>query len=416
MDRKEKNGLTTTIIHRDRRIGMEHGALRAPVHTSVQYGFEKVEDLIGIFQGTKKGSFNYSRQGTPTTALLEAKINELEGGVGTVCFATGMGALTAVFFSLLKAGDHIVSSRHVFGNTSSLLGTLRQLGVEVTLVDMASAQAVADALTSSSKMVFVETIANPGTQIADLQGIGTLCQERGLLYVVDNTITSPALFQPALVGASLVVNSLSKALSGHGTALGGAVTDTGLFDWARYTNIADEYRRAPAAQQGLLQVRKKALRDMGASLSSEHANQISVGMETLELRVRQSSSNAQALAEYLAAHQAVKKVSYPGLPGHPQHQRAKQLFRASSWLLSFELGDAARTNEFLNTLQVPIKATGLGDTRTLIIPVASTIFWEAGPARRKEMEIPDGLIRVSVGIEEVEDLIEDFTQAFHGLQ
>lgn len=412
MSKTDKQGLTTTIVHRDRRAGMEYGALRAPLHNSVQYGLESVEDLIGIFQGSKKGGFNYARQGTPTTAMLEAKINEIEGGVGTVCFATGMGAIAAIFLTLLKAGDHIVSSRHVFGNTNSLLNTLRQFGVSVTMVDMAAADSVAAVLTPATRMVFVETIANPGTQIADLQGIGSLCQAHGLVYVVDNTITSPALFTPACVGASLVVNSLTKTIAGHGAALGGAVTDTGLFDWAAYPNIADEYRKVAVPQQGLTQIRKKGLRDMGASLSSEHANQISIGMETLALRVKHSSATAQQLAEYLQAHPAVRKVSYPGLASHPQHQRASELFHASSWLLSFELRDAEQTNAFLNALQLPIKATGLGDTRTLVIPVASTIFWEAGPEKRREMDIPDGMIRVSVGLEEVEDLIADFTHAF----
>ncbi|WP_199103386.1 cystathionine gamma-synthase family protein [Aquitalea sp. ASV11] len=415
MSKTDKQGLSTTIVHRDRRAGMEYGALRAPVHNSVQYGLESVEDLIGIFQGSKKGGFNYARQGTPTTAALEAKITEIEHGIGTVCFATGMGAIAAIFLSLLKAGDHIVSSRHVFGNTNSLLGTLRQFGVEVSMVDMASADSVAAALTPATRMVFVETIANPGTQIADLQGIGQLCQARGLVYVVDNTITSAALFTPASVGASLVVNSLTKTLAGHGAALGGAVTDTGLFDWSAYPNIADDYRKGPAAQQGLTQIRKKALRDMGASLSSEHANLISIGMETLALRVGHCSNTAQQLAEYLEAHPAVRKVSYPGLPSHPQYQRARELFRGNAWLLSFELFDAAQTNTLLNTLQVPIKATGLGDTRTLVIPVASTIFWEAGPEKRKEMDIPDGMVRVSVGLEEVGDLIADFEQAFASL-
>ncbi|WP_175747832.1 cystathionine gamma-synthase family protein [Burkholderia ambifaria] len=415
MNTAKKDGLTTTIVHRDRRIGMEHGALRAPVHTSAQYGFEKVEDLIGIFQGTKKGSFNYSRQGTPTTALLEAKINELEGGVGTVCFATGMAAIAAVFMTLLRAGDHLVASRHIFGNTNSLLGTLQQLGISVSMVDTTSTHALADAITPATKMVFVETIANPGTQIADLPGIGMLCAKHGLIYVIDNTITSPALFKPASVGASLVINSLSKTLSGHGTALGGAVTDPGQFDWSSYVNIAHEYRSAPPQQQGLRQIRKKALRDMGAALSSEHANLISIGMETLALRIRQSSESAQALAEYLSSHPAIARVNYPGLPDHPQHARAAALFSANAWLMSFELRDADSTNAFLNALQIPIKATGLGDTRTLVIPVASTIFWEAGPAKRKEMDIPDGLVRVSVGLEEVTDLIADFARALESM-
>jgi cystathionine gamma-synthase/O-acetylhomoserine (thiol)-lyase len=320
MRKTDKQGLTTTIVHRDRRAGMEYGALRAPLHNSVQYGLESVEDLIGIFQGSKKGGFNYARQGTPTTAALEAKITEIEHGIGTVCFATGMGRLPRSSCRCWRAT--ISSSRHVFGNTNSLLGTLRQFGVEVSMVDMASADSVAAVLTPATRMVFVETIANPGTQIADLQGIGQLCQAHGLVYVVDNTITSAALFTPASVGASLVVNSLTKTLAGHGAALGGAVTDTGLFDWSAYPNIADDYRKGPAAQQGLTQIRKKALRDMGASLSSEHANLISIGMETLALRVGHSSATAQQLAEYLEAHPAVRKVSYPGLPSHPQYQRA----------------------------------------------------------------------------------------------
>ena len=410
MDKTDKQGITTTIVHRDRRVGVEFGALRSPVHMSAQYGFEKVEDLIGMFQGTKKGAFNYARQATPTSAMLEAKINELEEGVGTVCFATGMAAITAVFLTLLKAGDHIIASQHVFGNTNSLFGTLRQFGILVTMDDLTDAQRVADAITPATRMVFVETIANPGTQIVDLQGIGDICRDKGLVYVVDNTITSPALFKPKRVGATLVINSLTKTLSGHGAALGGAVTDTGLFDWARYPNIADAYRDVAPAQQGLQQIRKKGLRDMGGSLSSEHANQVSIGMETLTLRVRQSSQTAQALAEYLLSHPAVGRVSYPGLPGHPQHARAKELFSANAWLLSFELRDASQTVAFMNDLSIPIKATGLGDTRTLVIPVAATIFWEAGPEKRKEMDIPDGFIRVSVGLEEADDLLADFAR------
>jgi O-acetylhomoserine (thiol)-lyase len=416
MSKPIKNGLTTTIVHRDRRVGTEYGAMRAPISVSSQYGFDKVETLIGVFQGTVKGSFSYSRQATPTNAMLEAKINELEGGVGTICFATGMAAVTAVFLSLLKAGDHVISSLHIFGNTNSLLDTLKQFGIEVSMVDMSSTCAVADALKPTTKMVFTETIANPGTQIADLANIGAFCKEQDLVYVVDNTITSPALFKPVNAGASLVINSLSKIMSGHGAALGGSVTDTGLYDWSAYPNIADSYRKVPATQQGLLQIRKKALRDMGASLSSEHANQISMGMETLALRVRQSSETAQVLAEYLNTHPAVASVLYPGLEGHPQHELAQELFGSGAWLLSVELKDASQVNPFLNALTIPIKATGLGDARTLVIPMASTIFWEAGPEKRREMGITDGLIRVSIGLEEAEDLLEDFANALALIQ
>ncbi len=411
MQPMSKPAISTSLVHADRKSGAEHGAIHKPVHTSVQYGFEKVEDLIGVFQGTIKGGFNYARQGTPTTAALEQRMTALEAGIGSICFATGMAAITATFLTLLKAGDHLLASQFVFGNTNSIFGTLRGLGIEVTTVDATQASAVEAALQPNTRMVFVETIANPGTQIPDLEGIGALCQARGLVYVVDNTITSPALFQPKAVGASLVINSLTKTIAGHGAALGGSVTDTGLFDWSAYPNIFEPYRKGDAAQWGLQQIRKKGLRDMGGALSSEHAHQIALGSETLTLRIERSSDTAQDLAEYLEAHPAVAKVHYPGLASHPQHAICQNLFGAASWLLAFELRDPARMNKVINALQLPIKATGLGDTRSLIIPVASTIFFEAGPEVRAQMGIGDGMVRFSVGLEDPADLIADFAQA-----
>src|ERR1700744_3147720 len=192
---------TTSLLHADRRAGVEHGSIHKPVHTAVQFGFERTEDLIGVFQGTLKNAYSYGRQGTPTSAALEAKITMLEQGTGSICFGTGMAALSAVFLTLLKAGDHVVSSRYVFGNTNSLFGTLADLGIGVSKVDACAIDKVREALRPNTRMVFVETIANPGTQVPDLEAIGALCRERGILYVVDNTITSPALFRPKSVGA-----------------------------------------------------------------------------------------------------------------------------------------------------------------------------------------------------------------------
>ena len=405
-------GIITELVHADRQFGVEHGAIHKPIHTSVQYGCERAEDLIGVFQGTVKGAFNYARQGTPTTAALEAKITQLEKGLGTVCFASGMAALSAVFLTLLRAGDHMVSSRFVFGNTNSLFGTMADLGVSVSKVDAGSVAAVEAALRPNTRIVFVEAIANPGTQVPDLERIGALCRERGLLYVVDNTITSPALFRPRDVGAGLVVNSLTKTIAGHGTALGGAVTDTGVFDWGAYPNLFANYRQGNPAGWGLTQIRKKGLRDMGGSLSSEQAHQIGVGAETLVLRVAQTSATALALARHLQAHPAIAAVHYPMLASHPQQALAQRLFGGSgSWLLAFELRDAGALLPVLNRLHLAVKATGMGDTRTLIIPVAPTIFWEAGAAARAEMGIADGLVRVSVGLEDAQDLIADFDQA-----
>lgn len=408
---KPTRQFTTEIVHADRLAGTEHGAVHQPIHTSVQYGYEKVEDLIGVFQGTIKGGFNYARQGTPTTAALEAKVTQMERGQGTIVFSTGMAAVCAVFLTLLKAGDHLLASKFVFGNTNSVFGTLADLGVEVTTVDVTDAAQVAAAVRPNTRMVFVETIANPGTQIPDLESIGTLCKERGLLYVVDNTVASPYLFRPATVGAGLVINSLTKSIGGLGDALGGAVTDTGLFDWSRYPNIFAAYRKGDAKGWGLQQVRKKGLRDMGGMLSSHAAHQIALGAETLALRMDRTSATALALAQWLEQHPAIARVHYPMLESHPQHAIARKHFKAGSWLLAFELRDTAQCLPVCNRLQLPIKATGLADTRTLIIPVAHTIFWEAGPAVRANMGIGDGMIRLSLGLEEFEDLQADFAQA-----
>ena len=407
----QTTGFTTQNVHADQHFGVEHGGIHKPIHTSVQYGYERVEDLIGVFQGTVKGGYNYARQGTPTTAALEAKITQMEQGVGTVSFATGMAAITATFLTLLKSGDHLVASRYVFGNTNSLFGTLADLGISVTTVDATQADNVAAAIRPNTRMVFVETIANPGTQIPDLSNIGKLCADKGLIYVVDNTITSPYLFQPRLVQASLIINSLTKTIAGHGAALGGAVTDTGLFDWEAYPNIFANYRKGDAKGWGLQQIRKKGLRDMGGTLSSEHAHQISVGAETLALRLGQTSATALQLARYLENHPAVNRVFYPMLESHPQHAIAKAHLRAGSWLLSFELASEAAGLAFINRLKLPVVATGLGDTRSLIIPVAPTIFWEAGALVRAQMGIADGMIRLSVGLEDAADLLADFEQA-----
>ena len=405
---------TTALLHADRQFGVEHGGIHKPIHTSTQYGFDRVEDLIGVFQGTLKGAYSYSRQGTPTTAALESKLAAMDEGVGAITFATGMAAITAVFLTLLKTGDHVVSSQFVFGNTNSLLGTLGDLGVTSDKVDVTNVANVEAALRPETRLVFVETLANPATQIADLEAIGRLCRDKGVLFVVDNTILSPWLFKPKAVGASLVIHSLTKSIAGHGQALGGVVVDTGLFDWQGYPNIAESYRKGDSRQWGLTQIRKKGLRDMGATLSAQHAHAISVGAEPLALRMDRSSATALELARLLESHPAVGRVFYAGLESHPQHRTAQRLFRSGSWLLSFELRDSSDCLPFLNRLSLPIKSTGLGDTRTLIIPVAPTIFWEAGAEVRASMGIADGLVRVAVGLEDPADLLGDFRQALGG--
>ena len=406
-----KLGFTTTILHGDRKLSVEHGAVHKPIHTSTQYAFSDSRELAAVFQG--KAGYTYARQGTPTSDALEKKINKMENGVATLSFATGMAALTALFTTLLRAGDHLISSQFIFGNTNSLFGTLELLGIEITLVDPTDMGGVAAAIRPNTKMLFVETIANPGTQVADLEGLGLLCQERNLVYVVDNTVTSPWLFQPRVVGASIVMNALSKHIGGHANALGGSLTDTGLFDWTQYSNILDIYKKGPATGWALTQIKKKGLRDMGATLSADAAHRIAVGAETLALRMDKICSNALALATYLSKHPKVQRVAYPGLTSHPQHALAAKLFGGKfSMLIGVELVAEIDCLDFMNHLQVAILATHVGDTRTLALPAAHTIYYEMGPVVRAKMGIADGLIRLSVGIEDEADLIADFEQAF----
>ncbi|HET9046823.1 MAG TPA: cystathionine gamma-synthase family protein [Casimicrobiaceae bacterium] len=405
-----KRGFTTSILHSDRDAAIEHGALHKPLHTSVAYGYTEARDLVDVFQGKATG-YAYGRQGNPTTAALEAKVNAMEDGVATACFATGMAAIAAALLALLKEGDHVVASHFLFGNTNSLFGTLKAHGMPVTFADATDANAVLAAITPETRLVFVETIANPRTQIADLARIGAICAARNLIYVVDNTMTSPWLFKPKSVGASLVINALTKYIGGHGNALAGSLTDTGLYDWTRFPNIQDSYKSAKPALWGITQVRKKGLRDFGGTLAAEQAHHIAVGAETLALRMTRQCENAQALADFLAAHSAVGAVYYPGLARHPEHALAAELFRGFGALLSFELEGGHDLFQFLDRLKIVVLSSNLGDNRTLAIPVAHTIFWEMGAARRAEMGIADSLIRVSIGIEERDDLIGDFAQA-----
>lgn len=410
MNSNKKFGFTTTILHSDRQKPIEHGSLHKPIHTSVAFGYSDARKLASVFQGKEPG-YRYGRQGNPTVSALEDKITKMEDGAQTICFATGMAAIGAVAQALLREGDHVVSSAFLFGNTNSLWQTVNLLGPKVTMVDATDVANVEAALTPQTRLVFVETIANPRTQVADLARIGELCRQRGILYVVDNTMTSPYLFRPKDVGAGLVINALTKSIAGHGIALGGSVTDTGVYDWSVYPNIADSYRRNPPAQWGMAQIRAKALRDFGATLGPEAAHHIAVGAETMALRIERECANALALARMLDADDRVQAVHYPGLPGHPQHALSASLFRAFGGLFSFELKDGIDCFDYLNRLKLAIPASNLGDTRTLVIPVAHTIFYEMGQARRAEMGIAESLIRVSVGIEDPEDIVEDFRQA-----
>jgi len=406
-----RKGFTTTILHADRLGKPEHGALHKPIHTSVTYGYDDVQDLVDIFQNKKKG-YAYSRQGNPTVSALENKVTLMENGFSSIAFSTGMAAISSTIMALIKNGDHVIASSYLFGNTRSVFQTFMDMGLDFTFVDATSIDNVRNEIKDNTKMVFVETIANPATQIVDLEQIGDLCEEKGIIYMVDNTMTSPYIFKPVSVKASLVINSLTKYIGGHGNALGGSITDTGLFNWANYANIFEGFKSQVKPEVlGMTQIRKKGLRDAGGTLSPEAAHSISVGSETLALRMERACTNAFSLATFFEGHPMIKKVYYPGLKSHPQHHIAKKLFLKFGGLMSIELDESIDCFAFLNKLKLVVKSSNLGDTRTLAIPVAHTIFNELGAAKRAEMGIPDSMIRLSIGIEDIDDLLHDFKVA-----
>jgi O-acetylhomoserine (thiol)-lyase len=407
----KNKGFTTRLVHADRLLNKpQDGAVHQATNNSVLFDFDKIEDLVDIFQGRVPGHA-YSRQSSASIDALQNMITEVEQGVGALTFASGMAAITTTLLTLLQAGDHLIMSHFVFGNTNSFIGTLQRYGIEVTLVDVTDVSNVEAAIQENTRAVYLETIANPVTQVADLTRIGELCKNQNLVYMVDNTMTPAFMFDAKAVHASLLVGSLTKYMAGHGHVLGGVVVDTGLYPWKKFPGIQDMFRSLPENMQGLMQIKKKGLRDMGGCLTAESAHAISIGMETLALRIERTCENAAALAGYLQGHPKVARVFYPGMETHPQHHLAKQHFSHFGGILSFDLKDDVDCFAFMNRMQLVLNATHLGDTRTLAIPVAHTIYYEMGAETRQQMGISDNMIRLSVGIEDISDIIADFEQA-----
>lgn len=408
-----RKGFTTRLVHADRKLNQpQDGAVHQPTSNSVLFEYKDVADLVQVFQGKQVGHV-YSRSSSTSNTALQSILADIEDGIGALTFATGMAAISAVLLSLLKQGDHLIASQYLFGNTRSFVETLQDLGIEVSLVDVTDIKQVAASVKPNTRAVYTETIANPVTQVADLAAIGNLCSEQKLVYIVDNTMTPAYLFDARTVNASFTISSLTKYAAGHGNVLGGVVIDTGLFDWTSYPNISDHYKVSDVAQWGMTQIKKKGLRDMGATLSPQSAHAISIGLETLSLRMERCCENALRLATFLHSHEKVAKVYYPGLSDHPQHFLAREHFSGRyGGIFSIDLVNGLDPFVFLNALDLVICATHLGDTRTLALPVAQTIYFENGAEARAAMGVNDNMIRFSVGIEDIDDIVADFEQAF----
>ena len=387
-----------------------HGSIKTPIYTGVAFEFDRAEDLEDAFHGRKMAHV-YGRISNPSAEAFENKVNALENGLSAVATSSGMSAIANTLFATLKSGDNIVASKFLFGGSYSLLSkTIKQLGIEARFVDITSETEILSAIDSNTKMIFLETIANPQMTIPDIASIGKIAKERGILLVVDSTVTTPYLFNAKEFGVNVVVHSSTKFISGGATSVGGVIVDLGNFDWSKLESLKEYHKYKQWAF--ISRLRKEVYRDLGACLSPFNAFLQGVGLETLSLRVDRACDNSLAIAKELLAHKNVKRVNYPGLEESKEHRLAKKQFNGKfGAVLTFEVESKEKAFQFLNKLQIIRRATNLGDNTTLALHPASTIFAEYSPAERANFQVSDSLIRLSVGIEDIEDLIDDLTKA-----
>jgi O-acetylhomoserine (thiol)-lyase len=416
-------GLRTRAIHAGARVDPTTGARAVPIYQTASYVFADADDAGDLFALQKYGNV-YSRIGNPTVAAFEERIASLDGGIGAVATASGLSAEFAVFATLCATGDHIVAAAGLYGGTVTQLDvTLRRFGIETTFVPGTDPADYAAAITDRTKLVYAEVIGNPSGDIADLEGLAAVAHEHGLPFVVDATMATPWLCRPIEFGADVVVHSATKFLGGHGTTLGGVVVESGRFDWGngRFPAMTE-----PVASYGglswwgnfgeygfLTKVRSEQVRDLGASLSPTSAFQLLQGVETLPQRMDAHVANAQVVAEWLARDERVEAVAYAGLPDHPHHDRAaRYLPKGPGAVFAFRVrGGHAAGRALVENVRLASHVANIGDVRTLVIHPASTTHRQLTPEQLQAAGVPDDLVRISVGIEDVEDILWDLDQA-----
>jgi O-acetylhomoserine (thiol)-lyase len=408
-----KRARSTTALHGGYAGDGATGATAVPIYQTVAYAYRTARELEEAFAGTAPG-YIYTRIANPTTAVLEARLAELEGGIGCVATASGMAAIASVATALLRSGDGILAARGIFGGTWSLFArTLARFGVTTRMESAADAGRFAAAITPRTRMVFVESVANPGMDVPDLSAIAREAHRAGLPLVVDATAATPFLCRPGEFGADLVVHSTSKFINGHGTAIGGAIIDTGAFDWTAgpFADLA-ELAKTAGRMAFLAGLRRLVYRDLGGCPAPMNSFLMLQGLETLGARMDLHCTNAARLAARLAETPGVAWVRYPGLPDDPAAAGAKAVLGGRGGaLLTFGLGTRERAMRCIDALDLARNAANIGDVRTLVIHPASTIFREFNADERSAMGVSDDMIRVSVGLEDPEDILGDFEHA-----
>lgn len=405
--------LDTMAVHAGFMGDGATGATAVPVYQTVSYRFKTAQEIADVFDGKAPG-YIYTRIANPTTSALELRLSQLEDGIGCIATSSGMAAIASVVMGLLRAGDEIVAAAGIFGGTVSLFqNTLGRFDVKTRLVDAGVTGQFQKALTANTRLVFVETIGNPRMDVPDIPAIAEIAHKANIPLVVDNTLTTPFIFQPKDFGADIVVHSTSKFINGHGTAIGGAIIDTGNYDWAngRFDDIRELSKRM-GRMAFLAHLRNLIYRDLGGCPAPMNSFLMLQGLETLAGRIAKHCENAQKLAQYLESHTKVQWVNYPRLAGNRFRDLAGRLFKGrAGGLLTFGLGDKKKAFKFIDSVRLARNLANLGDAKTLVIHPSSTIFHEFSEDERKRMGIGDDMIRVSVGIEDFEDIRNDFERA-----
>jgi len=389
------------------------GATAVPIYQTVSYAYGSAQQLADVFDSKLPG-YIYTRIANPTTYALESKLARLEGGIGCIATSSGMAAIASVVMGMVRAGDEIIAASGIFGGTVSLFkNTLGRFGVKTTFVQAATTGQFAEAIKKKTKLIFIETIGNPAMDVPDIPAVAGISHRANIPLVVDNTVTTPFIIRPKQFGADIVVHSTSKFVNGHGTAIGGAIIDTGNYNWKKGP-FEDIRKLAEKVGQSafLVHLRNLIYRDLGGCPAPVNSFLMMQGLETLPGRMTKHCRNAERLAKYLYNHPKVRWVKYPGLPNNRYHRRAARLFgRFGGALLTFGLGSRQKAFKFIDSLSLAKNVVNIGDVRTLVIHPASTIFHEFNAAARKKMGIREGMIRVSAGIEDFEDIRDDFEKA-----
>ncbi len=413
-------GFDTLTLHAGQQPDPVTGSRAVPIYQTTSYVFRDVDQAAALFNLERPGHI-YSRISNPTVAVLEERVAALEHGVGAVCTASGQAALHLAVVTLMDQGSHIVASGSIYGGSHNMFNyTLPRFGIETTFVNPRDTEAIKNAIRPETRLIFGETLGNPGLEVMDIPAVSVIAHDHGIPLMIDNTFASPALAQPLTMGADIVMHSATKFMGGHGVAIGGVIVDRGAFDWeasGKFPTLTEPYAGyhgidfaeefGPNAM--LMRARAEGVRDFGACLSPTNAFHILQGVETLPLRMARHVENTRKIVAFLDGHDAIESVGYPELESHPDHALAKKLLpHGCGAIFSFVLkGGRPAGAKFIEALQLFSHLANVGDAKSLVIHPASTTHQQMDAAALEAAGISEGLVRLSVGLEDPADLIED---------